>query len=295
MSGTQSANRPVVDGKIWWYIPIIFIVGWWVYDLHFQWRALVEYRYGWLVVMLAGYLVWERWHNIPPDDQPASLWLCFLLVLLGTPFVLASDLSRQGIANSPAASFALSIGCVLYLAANILYLRGWKTMRFFLFPLFFVFLAVPLPTIIWEPVILGLQRAIVTLNVEMLSLVGIPAAQHANVIQLPHCVVGVDEACSGIRSLQSSIMASLFIGYLTLARTGTRLAFFVAGVFVALTGNFLRSFYLSLTAHKRGIEALHGAHDTAGWSILIFTVVSLIAIAWLAGKCEKSLAAGASK
>jgi exosortase len=266
-----------------------------MYDLHFQWRALVEYRYGWLVVVLVAYLVWERWRNIPPDDQPGSLWFCCLLVLAGTPFVLAAELYKQGIANPPAASFALSIGCVLYLAANILYIRGWKTLHFFLFPLLFVFLAVPLPNIIWNPVILSLQRLIVNLNVEMLNLVGIPATQHVNVIQLPHCVVGVDEACSGIRSLQSSIMASLFIGYLTLTRTGTRLAFFVAGILVALTGNFLRSFYLSMTAHERGIEALHGAHDTAGWSILIFTVVSLIAIAWLVGKFEKSLDAGASK
>jgi len=79
---------------------------------------------------------------------------------------------------------------------------------------------------------------------------------------------------------------------LTLTSSGTRVAFFVAGILVALTGNFLRSFYLSLTAHERGIDALHGAHDTAGWSILIFTVVSLIAIAWLVGKFENSLGSG---
>jgi exosortase len=290
---SQPAKHSVLDRDFLRYLPMVFIVGWWVYDLHFQWRALVEYRYGWLVVMLVAYLMWERWRHIPTNDQPASLWFCCLLVLVGTPFVLAAELYKQGIANPPAASFALSIGCALYLAANILYLRGWKTLRFFLFPLLFVFLAVPLPNIIWNPVIQSLQRLIVSLNVEMLNLIGIPATQHVNVIQLPHCVVGIDEACSGIRSLQSSIMASLFIGYLTLTRTGSRLAFFVAGILVALTGNFLRSFSLSLTAHERGIEALHGAHDIAGWSILIFTVVSLIAIAWLVGKFEKSLDAGA--
>src|SRR6266508_6756392 len=105
MPETQRAKRPVVGGEILWYLPIIFIIGWWVYDLHFQWRALVEYRYGWLVMMLAGYLVWERWRDLPSDDQPASLWLCCLLVLAGTPFMLAAGLYRHGIANAPAASF----------------------------------------------------------------------------------------------------------------------------------------------------------------------------------------------
>ena len=105
---------------------------------------------------------------------------------------------------------------------------------------------------------------------------GIPAVQHANVIQLPNCTVGVDEACSGIRSLQSSIMAALFIGHLTLTKSATKILFLVLGVGLALSGNLLRSLYLAITAHRHGIEALEKAHDTAGWTVLAFTAVGLV-------------------
>ncbi|MBM3833422.1 MAG: exosortase/archaeosortase family protein [Verrucomicrobia bacterium] len=269
------------------YLPIIFIVGWWLYDLQFQWRALIEYQYGWIVVLLACYLIWERWSTIPLDDRPVSVWLCSLFVLIGTPFVLVAELYKQAIANTPAASFCLSVGCAFYLLANLLYLHGWKTVRHFLFPFALICLAVPLPGIIWNPVVLGLQRMVTFFNVETLNLLGIPALQQANVIRLPNCVVGVDEACSGVRSLQSSVMAGLFIGNLIFKRVGSQILFLIAGIGLALAGNFLRSFYLTITAHRHGIEALKSFHDTAGWSIFIFSAAGLIVMAWLVNKLEK--------
>ncbi len=269
------------------YLPIAFILGWWLYDLQFQWRALIEYQYGWIVVLLVGYLVWERWSTIPRDDGPVSLWLCTILVLAGTPFVLVAELYKQAIANTPAASFCLSIGCTFYLAANILYLHGWKTLRHFLVLLAMIFLAVPLPGILWNPIVLSLQRLITFLNVETLNLLGIPAIQQANVIRLPNCVVGVDEACSGVRSLQSSIMAGLFVGNLMFKKFSSQILFLVMGIALALTGNFLRSLFLSITAHRQGIEALKSFHDTAGWSIFFFSVTGLVIVAWLVGKMEK--------
>lgn len=271
-----------------YYSPIVLILGWWLYDLQFQWRALVEYQFGWIVLLLAAYLVWERWPTSPTEDRPASIWVCSALVLAGTPFVLVAELYKQAIANTPAASFSLSIGCVLFLTANVLYLRGWRTLRHFLFPLLFLFLAVPLPGILWSPVVLGLQSAITTMNVETLKLLGIPALQQANVIRLPNCVVGVDEACSGVRSLQSSIMAGLFVGNLTFKKTSSQWVFLLAGIGFALLGNLFRSLFLSITAHRHGLSALERWHDTAGWSVFLFTASSLVLLAWLVSRLEKA-------
>jgi exosortase len=269
------------------YAPLVLVIGWWLYDLQFQWRFLAEYQYGWIVLLLAGYLVWDRWLAVPADDHPAALWLCAACVLAGTPFVLVAEFYKQAIENSPAASFCLSIGCTCYLVANVLYWRGWKTLRHFLCPLLLLFLAVPLPGVLWSPVVLGLQRLISGLNVEALNLLGIPAVQQANVIQLPNCVVGVDEACSGIRSLQSSMMAGLFIGDLALKRFGSRLLFLFAAVAMALVGNFLRSLVLSIAAHWHGLQALERLHDAAGWSTFLFTAGGLTVAAWWMGKLER--------
>ncbi len=285
--------KPMRSFRNWtwlWYVPSAFILFWWLYDLQFQWRTLVDYHYGWLVVLLAGYLFLERWPTRPLNDQPAPLWFCTFLVIAGTPLVLAAELYKQAIANTPAASFTLSLGCALYLMANLLYLGGWLVFRHFLFPLLFVILAVPLPAILWNPIVVNLQEFVATLNVQTLNLGGIPASQQASVIRLPNCVVGIDEACSGVRSLQSSVMAALFIGDLTMKKWRSRLAFLIVGVLLALVGNFLRSLYLSTIAYHRGSGALAEVHDTAGWSVLAFTAGGLIVTAYFAARLENASA-----
>jgi exosortase len=128
-------------------------------------------------------------------------------------------------------------------------------------------------------------------NVEVLNLVGIPAQQIGSTIRLPNCTVGIDEACSGVRSLQSAVMATLFIGYLTLRRKSLQVALFVAGVALAIFGNLVRSLFLSLTANAKGVEAIQNVHDTAGWSILAFTVCGVGLAAWWLGKVERRLTA----
>ena len=49
-------------------------------------------------------------------------------------------------------------------------------------------------------------------GVDLLGWVDVPALVHGNVIEVSTGMVGIDEACSGIRSFQSSLMISLFLG-----------------------------------------------------------------------------------
>ena len=272
------------------YFPIAIILAWWLHDLQVQWRNLSEYHYGWIVPLLVAYLVWDKWSSFP-DDGPTSVWIPFAFASVGTPFVLLAELYKQAIAQTPASSFCLSIGCGLFIVA-ILYLHGRKTVLHFLFPLFFLFLAVPIPGILWNVVVLALKEGVTTLTVEFLNFAGIPAVQSANVIQLANCAVGVDDACSGVRSLQSSVMIALFIGNLAFRKLRSRMVFVLTGVCLAVIGNLLRSLFLAVSVHQRGIEALDQFHDGAGWSIFVFTTSGLAGAAWLISKFERRINQG---
>jgi len=105
---------------------------------------------------------------------------------------------------------------------------------------------------------------------------------------LPNCRVGVDEACSGIRSLQSSLMMALFIGDQSFRQAGLRWLLVGGAVGWAVVGNIGRSLYLSLTAHRHGIAALNEVHDTAGWSVLVVTLVGLGVMAWALARWESA-------
>jgi len=271
------------------------MVLWWIRDLSYQWRSLVEYQYGWIVLLLTGFLIWERLPTRPLKDQPVPLWKGLIIALAGVPLVAVGELYRIGVARTPASSMALSLGIGCFIAANLLVAAGPRTFRHFAFPLAFFFLAVPIPKIVWNPVVFTLQSLITWLNVETLNLIGIPAVRTGHVIQLPRTTVGVDEACSGIRSLQSSVMAALFVGDLMLKRPGWKVVFLIAGVMLAMTGNFIRSLFLSVTANRSGGDALKAVHDTAGWSVLIFTAAGVVALAWWFTRTEERWERGAEE
>lgn len=287
MSAPLTSDRN--SSKALW-APGALVIAWWVWELAHQWVALVEYRFGWIVAMLAAYLVWERWPTQPPPSPRRHLYPVIGLGMLGFGLVLFAELYRIGLARTPTQAMMFSLGCACFTVANLLALIGWERTRHFLFPLLFFFVAVPIPNFFWHPIVFGLQSLVTFLNVEALNLLGIPAVQQAHVIRLPNTTVGVNEACSGVRSLQSSIMAALFIGDLTLRRPGWKLFFLFAGVALAVIGNFGRSLFLSLTAHRSGVEALKAVHDSAGWSVLLFTALGIAFLAWFVGHLERRLA-----
>jgi exosortase/archaeosortase family protein len=110
-----------------------------------------------------------------------------------------------------------------------------------------------------------------------------------SLIHLPNGTVRIDEACSGISSLQSTVMATLFIGHVTLRRLRLQVALFVAGILLAILGNVGRSLFLSLMANAHGVKSLDRYHCAAGWSILLFTGSGIALLAWALAKLESSL------
>jgi hypothetical protein len=69
-----------------------------------------------------------------------------------------------------------------------------------------------------------------SVTVELLNLFHFPAVQHGNVIEVRTGFLGVDEACSGIRSLQATLMVSLFLGELYRASWIRRAILILIGV-----------------------------------------------------------------
>ena len=265
-------------------------MAYWVRELTYQWDSIPDYKFGYIVVILAGWLAFERWSDRPRVDSPPPGWHSLGLALLGFPLVAIAELYRHGVARVPWIALVLSVGCGLFVLANILAIRGWATLRHFFFPLLFFFVAVPLPHILWDPIVFGLRKMVTIVNVEILKIMGIPATMQGHLIHLPRGTVSVDAACSGIRSLQSSIMAALFIGDLTLRRPVWKIVFLAVGISLATFGNFARSLYLTLTAHWKGMKALDQVHDSAGWSVLAFTAVGVGAFALWIERMEKKKA-----
>ena len=75
-------------------------------------------------------------------------------------------------------------------------------------------------------------------------------------------------------------MAGLFIGFVLFRSWGWCLLLGILSVALAVVGNLGRTFFLCREGARKGVDAVRGVHDAAGWSVMIFTALGVALIAW---------------
>lgn len=270
--------------------PVVVVVVWLIEKASWYWINRPDMQFGWVVPVLAGYVLFEVWRDRP---EIKTQWRGGILVglVLGMICLFVTQIYQAAYGLTSTSMSGLGIGYIFVVFSYLAYLYGLWGVRVFGFGFAFLLVSLPLPNSLQAGIIAVLQSFISNITVEFLLLIGIAAELQGSLIHLPKGIVGIDEACSGIRSLQSSAMVSLFIGYLSLRKWISRCALLMAGVVAAVLGNLIRVFWLSWAASTRGLDAVDITHDTAGWSILLFTIVGVGAFSWLFGRLESSFAA----
>ena len=268
-------------------------------ELSGEWSVNEQYNFGWFVPLFALYLFWLRWQDRPPAEIPnlksqvpnsAALAMAIAALLLLLPLRLFE------IANPEWRLLAwVHALAVVTLTLLLLCWAGGKAwLRHFAFPVAFIFIAVPWPTSLETPVIQGLMRVVARVAAETAMLLGTPAQVEGNLIRVSNGLVGVNEACSGIRSLQTSLMIGLLFGEVKRLSVLRRLALVVCAVVIALLANFLRAVFLVMVAATENLSEVSRWHDIAGYSIIALVFVATLALAYLLGKHNRTVAAGVS-
>jgi exosortase len=165
--------------------------------------------------------------------------------------------------------------------AMVALLAGWRWARHFAFPICFTAIAVPWLSALESALIQNLTKCCAAIAVEALSLAGIAAVRHGNLIEVATGVVGVEEACSGVRGLQTSLMVSLVLGELLRFPVLRRFVLVFAGIVVALFLNLVRAVGLSAIAANRGLSAVDQWHDAAGFIEYGAILALLVGFAWI--------------
>lgn len=250
-------------------------------QLSYMWEANEQYGFGWFVPVLAIGLLIKKW-PIRPAPEPTSTprWLLTLVVLSVFIFLPVRVIHEV---NQDWALFTwLLTGSTVVLTLYAVFLTGgWPWVKHFAFPVCFIFVAVRWPYRIENSLTYRLQGFVTVLTVELLMWFGLPVFQHGHMIEVATGMVGVDEACSGIRSFQSSLMAALFLGELYLVRWRARCLLVAAGVAVAFLLNLVRAVILAWQANQNGLSAVDKWHDSAGLTIAVACFFCLWAIALL--------------
>ena len=267
-----------------------------VRNLSSFWSTNPQYAYGWTVPALSLFLLWECWITRPAPAPAARRRAAFLLVGILAASLLPTRLLLEITPDWRFAQWALAAEVVGLSLCAVHLIGGRSWLLHFAFPIAFIFVSVPWPVKIEQPLIQTLTDWVSTLTVGGLNLCGVPAIQEGNVIQISTGMVGVEEACSGVRSFQATLMAALFLGQLWNFPWRSRLILLGAGVAFAFFCNVLRALLLSFVAEKHGLDAIEKWHDPAGFTILGICFAGLLALAlMLRPKTGRGLAATATR
>ncbi len=275
---SAAANLPAA----FLFTALIAIWGWLFFVLTGEWDANEQYSHGWFIPLLAGWIFYQRWSS-RPEAQPAVGPLRFASYALLALLVLPSTVGVLIAGAYPDWRVVLwGLGAAAFLASLALtaLAGGLPWVRHLSFAFVFALVAIPWPTAPerWLTQELSLLAADVAAWV--LPLLGVAAQSHGTSIDVGADVLGVDDACSGIRSFQSSLMAALFLGELFTLRWGYRLLLCVLGLIAAYALNVARMLLLSVAVANEGIGALDRLHDPAGFAILILNMGFLWLLCW---------------
>ena len=239
------------------------VFGW----LNSAWNGETDYEHGLLFPFVIGGLIIYKWKDLKASVSEGSMW-GLAAIFVGVLFYAAAYRTIQPRIAAGALPFLLW--------GSAWYLWGWRTARLLIFPLFFFWLAVPLPT--FQHATGGLQRLATLLAHHGSSLFGVETyVQGTTVLPLKGDwkPLNIAHGCSGIRSLMALLMISAAWAYVAKISLWKKVILFLAAFPLAILGNALRVISIFVIAEYGNAEWASGTwHDWSG--LLLFYPFSLM-------------------
>jgi len=235
-----------------------------------DWSVDENYSHGFLIVPLALYLAYQKRERLRRETcRPSNVGL--LVVLLSLGLLAAGVLGAE--------LFTTQVSILGTVSGSVLYLYGWGHLRIMLFPIALLFVMIPIPAIVLNPIAFPLQLLASRAGEAALISCRIPVLREGNLIHLANSSLEVAEACSGLRSLVSLLTLGILYGYFAESKTWIRLSLVLATVPVAILANGLRVAGTGIAAHFYGPKAAQGFfHTFSGWLVFVAAFAMLFVL-----------------
>ena len=233
-----------------------------------DWATNPNYSHGFLMPFAVAFFIWQQREQLRALPVRPSAWGAVLAVA-SQAIYLVGFLGAE--------YFLQRTSLLLLLAGGIVFLYGWKHLQVHLFSLALLFLAIPLPEIIFNAIAFPLQLLASAWAAALLGLFSIPVFREGNVLVLPQRTLDVAQACSGIRSLFSLVALAMIVAYFIPARFWVRLGLVLSAVPIALATNAFRIAATGVLGKWFGAAASEGFfHAFSGWLIFLLAFVAML-------------------
>jgi len=226
------------------------------------WERSGTFTHAFLVPPITLWLVWRQ-RSLLAGQIPQPSFGVLLLVAAAALAWLLGEL----VAVNSVTQLALVAMLVLAVPAVL----GWSVARLLLFPLGFLFFAVP----IGEFIMPQLMEWTANFTVIALRLSGIPVYREGLQFVIPSGNWSVVEACSGVRYLIASLTVGTLFAYLNYRSAKRRALFVLVSILVPVVANWARAYLIVMLGHLSGNKLATGVdHLIYGW--VFFGIVIML-------------------
>jgi len=245
-----------------------------------DWSNDPNYSHGFLVPLIAGYFVWQKWPqlkslSVRPSNSGVLVVIASLLLLIfgfaGTEY------------------FSMRSSLVFLLVGVALYWFGWAVLKELSLPLGFLLFMVPLPYIVYDALAFPLKLLVARFSVNVLKMIGIAVIREGNIIIFPQTVLEVADACSGLRSLMSLLALAVAYAFFSQRSNIKRLIMVFSAIPIAIITNMFRVIVTGILAQYYGAAAAEGFfHEFAGMAVFALAMLLLFLLGALLRKVGPS-------
>lgn len=223
-----------------------------------------------LVPFISGWLLYlERKESLPNGHFAPLPSMAFLV-----PSIFVALFSRGCVSCTPKDHLSiLVLSLILLLVAGFILILGTAKAKASSFAFAFLLFAIPIPDIVLNKIIYGLQAGSAAIAEVFFNLSGAPVLREGFIFRLPKLSIEVAQECSGIRSSLALLILAVLVAHFSFRPLWKKLVFLLAGLFMMLLKNGIRIATLTLLANYVDPIFLYGKiHHQGG---IVFFLIGL--------------------
>ncbi len=276
VQGSNAARTSWRELGVHNYVKMLIIGGLFVYLFHNEIENLVRrwltdssWSHGFLIPLFSLYFINQRKSEILNlQTKPSYLGLVFLIC--GILFYIFNIVSPSGY------GYFRSMSAIAALGAVVLFLGGWRLIKYTWLPIAFLVFAVPLPLRYYVKLTMPMRHLAAKVAAVLLNLVSQMEATASGVVidviykgQRLEPPLNVAEACSGMRLLMAFLALGVAMAYLHYRPVWQRMVLLATTIPIAIFCNIIRvtvTGFIYVLIHPRYTQGIY--HDVLGLGML---------------------------
>ncbi len=265
-------------------LPALFLLLVWVLLLYRDtavamvliWSRSETFTHAFLVPPISLWLIWRQRRVIALQVPQPNLWVFPFIVLTAFAWLLGDLVAINSITQ---------LALVALLVLTVPAVLGWSVARLIVFPLGFLFFAVPIGEFMLPQLMLWTANFTVT----ALRLSGVPVYREGLQFVIPSGSWSVVEACSGVRYLMASLTVGTLFAYLNYRSSKRRIMFVIVSILVPIVANWMRAYMIVMLGHLSGNKIATGVdHLIYGWVFfgIVIMMMFIIGARWAEPETE---------